>query len=49
MEVSRGSVVLRDVEIRGPRDGDSPLVAIDRIVVSTGTGLDVKVTGTGEE
>ena len=33
IEVSLGHAVLRDVEIRGPLDGDTPLVHIDRIDV----------------
>src|SRR5262249_41850288 len=31
IEVSLGHAVMRDVEVRGPVDGDTPLVHIDRI------------------
>ena len=31
--VSLGHAVLRDLEIRGPLDGDTPLVHIDRVDV----------------
>ena len=33
IEVSLGHAVLRDVEIRGPHDGDTPLVHVDRVEV----------------
>jgi hypothetical protein len=33
IDVSLGHAVLRDVEIRGPQDGDTPLVHVDRIDV----------------
>jgi hypothetical protein len=33
IEVALGHAVIRDLEIRGPRDGDTPLVHVDRIDV----------------
>src|SRR5687767_3839777 len=37
IDVSLGHAVLRDVQIRGPLDGDTPLVHIDRIEVTFDT------------
>ena len=37
IDVSLGHAVIRDLEIRGPHDGDTPLVHVDRIDVEFDT------------
>src|SRR5262245_18322594 len=37
IDVSLGHAVLRDVEVRGPLDGNTPLVHVDRIDVAFDT------------